>query len=102
MTTTTDSFQPSYGNGITVAPSGTSASSTSVGDGAENVVITNLSSNVISYVRIGEGAQTATTADYPVLPSTQVSLSKARYESTIAYITGGSTGSLHIIAGRGL
>ena len=102
MTTTTDSFQPSYGNGITVAPSGTSASSTSVGDGAENVVITNLSSSVISYVRIGEGAQTATTADYPVLPSTQVSLTKGRYESTIAYITGGSTGSLHILPGRGL
>ena len=102
MTTTTDSFQPSYGNGITVAPSGTSASSTSVGEGAENVVITNLSSSVIAYVRIGEGAQTATTADYPVLPSTQVSLTKGRYESTVAYITGGTTGSLHIIPGRGL
>ena len=102
MTTTTDSFQPNYGNGITVAPSGTSASSTSVGEGAENVVITNLSSSVIAYVRIGEGAQTATTADYPVLPSTQVSLTKGRYEATVAYITGGSTGSLHIIPGRGL
>lgn len=76
MTTTTDSFQPAYGKGITVAPTGTSASST-LGDGAENVVITNLSSSVIAYVRIGEGAQTATTADYPVLPSTQISLSKA-------------------------
>lgn len=101
MTTTTDSFQPSYGSGVTVAPDGTSAFST-LGNGAENVVITNLSSSVVAYVRIGEGAQTATTADYPVLPSTQVSLTKARYETTVAYITGGSTGSLHIIAGRGL
>jgi hypothetical protein len=57
---------------------------------------------VISYVRIGKGAQTATTADYPVLPSTQVSLSKGKADDTVAYITGGSTGSLHIIAGRGL
>lgn len=101
MTTTTDSFQPNYGSGVTVAPSGTSASST-LGLGSENVVLTNLSSSVTVFVRIGEGAQTATTNDYPVLPGTQVSLSKARYENTVAYITGGSAGSLHIIAGRGL
>ena len=101
MTTTTDSFQPSYGNGITVAPTGTSASST-LGVGSQNVVVTNLSSSVTAYVRIGTGAQTATTADYPVLPSTQISLSKDRTDNTVAYITGGSTGSLHIIAGRGL
>ena len=101
MTTTTDSFQPNYGTGTTVAPAGTSASST-IGLGSENVVLTNLDSSVTVFVRIGEGAQTATTDDYPVLPNTQVSLSKARYEATVAYITGGSTGSLHIIAGRGL
>ena len=101
MTTTTDSFQPAYGTGFTVAPSGTSASSTFSVD-TENVVITNLSSSVTAYVRIGEGAQTATTADYPVLPSTQVSLSKGRYDNTVAYITGGSAGSLHILPGRGL
>jgi hypothetical protein len=101
MTTTTDSFQPSYGSGVTVAPSGTSASST-LGLGSQSIVVTNLSSSVISYVRVGAGAQTATTADYPVLPGTQVSLSKARTDNTVAYITGGSAGSLHIIPGRGL
>ena len=101
MTTTTDSFQPSYGNGITVAPTTSSASST-LGAGSDNIVVTNLSSGVTAYVRIGTGAQTATTADYPVLPSTQISLSKDRTDNTVAYITDGSTGSLHIIAGRGL
>jgi hypothetical protein len=101
MTTTTDSFQPAYGGGVTVTPTGTSASST-LGAGSFNVVVTNLSTNVISYVRIGKGAQTATTADYPVLPSTQVSLSKGKEDNVVAYITGGSNGSLHIIAGRGL
>jgi len=101
MTTTTDSFQPSYGNGITVAPTGTSASST-LGVGSQSVVVTNLSSTVTAYVRIGTGAQTATAADYPVLPSTQISLSKDRTDNTVAHITDGSTGSLHIIAGRGL
>ncbi len=101
MTTTTDAFQPSYGSGTTVAPSGTSASST-FGLGSTSIVVTNLSSSVISYVRIGAGTQTATTADYPVLPNTQVTLSKAGTDTTVAYITGGSAGSLHIIPGRGL
>lgn len=101
MTTSTDAFQPSYGSGTTVAPSGTTAFST-LGLGATSIVITNLSAGVISYVRIGAGTQTATTADYPVLPNTQVTLSKARTDNVVAYITGGSTGSLHIIAGRGL
>jgi len=101
MTTTTDSFQPSYGSGVIVAPSSTSASST-LGAGSLNIVVTNLSSSVTSYVRVGPGAQTATTADYPVLPSTQISLSKARDDGTVAYVTASGTGSLHIIAGRGL
>jgi hypothetical protein len=37
-----------------------------------------------------------------VLPSTQVSLSKGYTDDTVAYITGGSAGSLHLIPGRGL
>jgi hypothetical protein len=101
MTTTTDSFQPAYGSGVTVAPTSSSASST-LGLGSQSVVVTNLSSTVVAYVRIGAGAQTATTADYPVLPFTQVSLSKGRTDDTVAYVTGSSTGSLHIISGRGL
>jgi hypothetical protein len=101
MTTTTDSFQPVYGTGTTVSPTGTSNSST-LGAGSLNVVLTNLHSTAVVYVRVGVGAQTATVADYPVLPGTQVTLSKARTDTTVAYITGGGTGSLHIIAGRGL
>lgn len=100
MTATTDSFQPNYGSGVTVAPTASSASS-SLGNGSENVTLTNLGS-VTVYVRIGTGTQTATTADYPVLAGTQVSLSKARSDTTVAYVTASGTGSLHIIAGRGL
>jgi len=101
MTTTTDSFQPAYGSGITVTPSGSSASST-LGEGSLNVVLTNLSTTTVSYVRIGKGAQTAPAADYPVLPATQVSLSKAKTDDTVAYLATSPGASLHIIAGRGL
>lgn len=101
MSSNIETFAPAYGSGITVAPGVGSASST-LGIASEGVVITNLSTTVTSYVRVGEGSQTATTADYPVLPGTQVSLSKARGERTVAYIAPGGGGSIHIIPGRGL
>jgi len=94
------SFNPAYGSGVTVAPTSTSASST-VGFGSKALVITNLSSTVVAYVRVGEGSATATTADYHVLPSTQVSISKAQDQNVVAYITASGSSSLHIMAGEG-
>ena len=94
------SFGPAYGTGVTVAPTSSSASST-LGRGSKSLVITNLSTTVASYVRVGTGSTTATTADYVVLPSTQVSISKDQDANTVAYITAASTGSLHIMAGEG-
>ena len=93
-------FNPAYGTGVTVAPTNTSASST-LGVGTKALVITNLSSTIVSYVRVGTGSATATTADYPVLPSTQITISKAQDANTVAYVTAASTGSLHIMAGEG-
>jgi hypothetical protein len=93
-------FNPTYGSGVTVSPGVASASST-IGFGAKALVITNLSSTVVSYVRVGEGAQTATAADYPVLPSTQIVLSKAQDQNTVAYIAPAGGGSIHIMAGEG-
>jgi hypothetical protein len=93
-------FNPAYGTGVTVAPTNTSASST-LGVGTKALVITNLSTTITSYVRVGTGSTTATTADYPVLPSTQITLSKAQDQNTVAYVTAASTGSIHIMAGEG-
>jgi hypothetical protein len=92
-------FNPAYGTGITVAPTGTSASST-IGVGSKSLVLTNLGSLTI-YVRVGTGSTTATTADYPVLAATQVTVSKAQDQNTVAYITASGTGSIHIMAGEG-
>jgi hypothetical protein len=94
------SFGPSYGTGVTVSPTTSSASST-LGLGSKSLVITNLSATVASYVRVGTGSTTATTADYVVLPSSQVSISKDQDANTVAYITASGTGSLHIMAGEG-
>lgn len=93
-------FNPAYGSGVTVAPSASSASTT-LGLNSKNLAITNLSSTIVSYVRVGEGVQTATAADYPVMPNTQVRITKADHHTTVAYIAPSGTGSLHIIAGEG-
>jgi hypothetical protein len=86
MSSNTESFAPIYGTGVVVAPGVASAFSTLPIE-SQGVVI---------------GTQVATTADYPVLPSTQVSLSKALKDQTVAYIAPAGGGSIHIIAGRGV
>jgi hypothetical protein len=101
MSSTYESFCPAYGTGVVVSPGVASASST-LTTADEGVVITNLSTTVLTYVRVGEGSQTATTADFPLPPSAQVSLSKGKTERTVAYIAPAGGGSIHIISGRGL
>lgn len=94
-------FTPVYGTGITVAPTDTSGSTTvSRASKQKQYVVTNLGSQVV-YVRAGVGSATATTADYPVLPDTQVVLTKDYEADTFAYITASGIGSVHIISGEG-
>lgn len=93
-------FMPSFGQGATVAPSGTSASSI-IGNGSKTLLLSNLSATEICYVRVGQPGIVATTADLPVLPNRQIAIQKAHDEFTVAYISGGGTGNLHILPGEG-
>tara|TARA_R110000796_G_C14449036_1_gene423214 strand:- start:3 stop:413 length:411 start_codon:yes stop_codon:yes gene_type:complete len=52
------------------------------------------------YVRIGKGAQTATSADTPVLEKESVVLRKAKDSDTVAYLCPTTT-TLHIQPGEG-
>jgi len=54
----------------------------------------------ICHVRIGTGSQIATTADLPVRASSDVIVSKADGEDTVAYISSAGT-TLHIQPGEG-
>lgn len=92
-------FQPTYGQGITVSPSSTSATS-ELGFTNETMVFTNLG-NVICYIRVGPSNITADAHDYPILPGSQVSIGKDQDDTHVAYYSPGS-GSLHIISGIGL
>lgn len=101
MSSNIETFNPDYGSGQTVAP-GVASASALIGKGSAGVVLTNLSATVVAYVRLTAGASVATTADYPVLPGQQVSLSKSRDDDYLSYIGSAAGGSLHVMSGRGI
>lgn len=91
-------FAPSYTKGVSVSPAAPSAS-TQVGAGSKTICLTNTGAN-ICYVRIGVSGVAATTADYPVLSGSQVTISKNMDDTHVAYISASGT-TLHIIPGEG-
>ena len=95
-------FQPAYSTGVTVTPDVTSASVT-IGFTSESLVFTNLGATIV-YVRVGTAGSgaPATTAGYPVLVGSQVSIGKDQDDNTVSFISPGGAGSLHIIQGIGL
>ena len=91
-------FMPTRGANQVVTPAAASASVT-VNSQAKSVRLVNSGTN-ICYVRIGQGAQTATTADTPVLPNSALMLQKQMDDTTIAYISAAGT-TLNIQTGEG-
>lgn len=95
-------FQPAYLAGVTVTPN-TSSQSITLGFTSESLVFTNLGATVV-YVRAGTSTSgtPATTACYPVLPNSQITIGKDQDDDTVSFISPGGAGSLHIIQGIGL
>lgn len=91
-------FQPKQGANVVVSPAAGSASS-DIGKGNKSVRLSNSGAN-ICYVRIGTGAQTATTADMPVLSGESIVVEKAEASETVAYISASGT-TLNIQPGEG-
>lgn len=91
-------FQPTYGKGQVVTPAAGSANIT-IGKGNKNLALTNLGA-AVCYVRVGTGAQTATTADYPIPPGGQVVIRKAEDDDSLAHISATGT-TLSVIPGEG-
>jgi hypothetical protein len=93
-------FGPAYGQGVSVSVSATSASS-ACGFGAKSIVVTNTGAANV-YVRTGLSGLTATTADYLLLPLSQVSISKPQDHTHVAYVCeAAATSTAHIIPGEG-
>lgn len=94
-------FAPAYGQGVVVASVTTTSAASAVGAGSKSLTITNTGSTNAVYLRTGLSGAVATTADYCLMPSAQVSISKPQDHTHIAYITAASTSSLHVIPGEG-
>jgi hypothetical protein len=93
-------FAPAYGQGVTANVTSTSANS-EIGVGSKSIVITNTGASNI-FVRTGLTGLAATTADYILLPLSQVSISKPQDHTHVAYICAGSdTSTINIIPGEG-
>jgi hypothetical protein len=94
-------FNPAWGSGTTASVTATSGNVLR-GLGSKSLCLTNLGTDV-AYVRTGVGSSlTATTADYPVLPGSQVSITKGMDDNYVAYICAATEStSLHIMAGEG-
>lgn len=91
-------FQPRRGSNQVVTPAAASAS-VSIDPIPKSVRLVN-SGAAICHVRIGEGVQTASEFDLPVLPNSSVIVSKGDGENVVAYISATGT-TLHIQPGEG-
>lgn len=91
-------FQPRRGVNVVATPAASSAS-ISIDPEAKSVRLVNVGVN-ICHVRIGEGAQTATTADMPVRAGSEIVVQKGEGEDTLAHISASGT-TLHIQTGEG-
>jgi hypothetical protein len=91
-------FHPDRGNNQVVTPAAASAS-VSVDPVSKTLRLVNVGAN-ICHVRVGAGAQTATTADMPVRANSEIFISKGDGDNTVAHISATGT-TLHIQNGEG-
>ena len=91
-------FQPQRGANQVTTP-GAASASVGIDKTAKSVRLVNSGAN-ICHVRIGAGAQTATTADLPVPAGSSVVVQKGDGEDTLAHISAAGT-TLHVQTGEG-
>jgi hypothetical protein len=94
-------FNPSYGSGQTKTATATSAQYSIIA-GTRSICVTNTGDTYPVYVRIGQGTVNATSADYIVMPLSQVSLGKFEDDNVIALIAPAGNTTVNFICGAGL
>lgn len=92
-------FNPRRGSNQPVTAAAASAS-ISLDPVAKSVRIVNVDLTNIAHIRIGTGAQTASTLDLPVRPNSEIIVSKGDGENTLAYISAAGA-ALHVQTGEG-
>jgi hypothetical protein len=79
---------------------GAASASISLDPVAKSVRIVNVDLTNIAHIRIGTGTQTASTLDMPVRPNSEIIVTKAEGEDTLAYISAAGA-ALHVQTGEG-
>lgn len=92
-------FNPAYGTGQNLT-AGAASASVQVPAGPKSIRIVNTGTTNPAYVRIGSGAQTASTADLLIMPNTIEVFTKDMDHTTVAYISASGT-TLNMILGEG-
>ena len=96
-------FNPAWESGQIISVSSTTAN-VEIAEPSNNttLVVTNTGATTC-YVNIGSTAalSAATTAGYPVLPTSQILLTKRLDDKFVSAITASSTTSLHVMPGNG-
>lgn len=91
-------FAPNFGSNIVATPAAASAT-VNIAAGDNCVRLVNTGAN-ICYVRLGETAATATTADLPVRAGSEIIIRKALGFTKLAHISASGT-TLNIQTGNG-
>lgn len=96
-----EAFYPGYTQGITITAGAASANgAVDSNTKRRSVCVTNLGA-AVAYVRCGGSTVVATTADFPVLAGTQVTIGKEADFTHIAVIAPSGTPDVHAIPGSG-
>lgn len=94
------SFCPAYGTGQSVSVT-TSSSSKTFKAGNKSICLTNTGA-VTCYVRVSSDNASATSEDYPVLPSSQVSITIDEAHQYLTAITASGSTTLLFMTGEGI
>lgn len=92
-------FSPGFGTGVVITTAAGSAV-TAVRTGTQSLCLSN-TGTVTVYMRTGDSAAVATTADYPVLAGQQVTISRFADFTHVATISPAGAGELHVMGGQG-
>lgn len=92
-------FNPRRGANQPITAGAASASIT-LDASAKSVRIVNVDAANVAHIRIGTGAQTASTLDMPVRPNSEIIVTKGEGENTLAYISAAGA-ALHVQTGEG-
>lgn len=79
---------------------GAASASITIDKAAKSVRIVNVDAANVAHIRIGTGAQTASTLDMPVRPNSEIIVTKGDGEDTLAYISAAGA-ALHVQTGEG-